>query len=302
MTEANRGVLKMSSPKKTISAKYLIPVVLLLSLFHMETYAKDDDIKWEDASKEVDHLPYPSSFIDSLQTHLRVDRVQGVRQQKVTPGPFAGGEKLVYEIVWGPFQAGYVILSAQPQPRSGTIRLGAKAVSNNFVSAFYKMRDYIVSWVDAQGLYPHFFEQHLREGNYKMDGFILYDNESEKVFVQEKKSRVFRAPRFTHDYISILYHVRSMDFKRGDKFTIDMFIHSKIHPIHFKVKEKKSIEVKAGKFKCIKVQPKLAGKGRAFNKKDKMEVWFSDDSRRIPVMIKSKIKVGSITAKLIHYE
>ncbi|MFP4012803.1 MAG: DUF3108 domain-containing protein [Chitinispirillaceae bacterium] len=291
----------MSNPTKLLPAKFLLPTLLLLALFSGGAYAKDDDIKWEDASKEVDYLPYPQTFIDSVENHLRVNRVRGALQ-KVKAGSFSKGEKLVYEIVWGPFKAGYVILNAQPHPQTGTIRLGAKAVSNNFVSAFYKMRDYIISWVDAEGLYPHFFEQHLREGKYKMDGFILYDNVGEKVFVQEKKSRVFRAPKFTHDYISVLYYVRSMELKKGDQFSINMFIHSKIHPIRFNIRGKEDVEVTAGKFRCIKLEPKLAGKGRAFTKKDKMQVWLTDDKHKIPVMIKSKIKVGSITAKLIHYE
>jgi len=41
------------------------------------------------------------------------------------------------------------------------------------------------------------------------------------------------------------------------------------------------------------------GEGRAFNKKDKMEVWLTDDDKRVPIFIKSKIKVGSVVAKLV---
>ncbi len=287
--------------KKAAFLRFLIPVFLFSLLVNVKARAEEEELKWEDASKEVDHLPYTPSAIDSIKnTHLSAAPGSSLRQVKA--GGFTKGETLVYEIVWGPFKAGYVILTSELDPQSGLIRLGGKAVSNNFVSAFYKMRDYVISWVDADGLYPHFFEQHLREGKYKMDGYILYDNNAEKVFVQEKKFREFKAPKFTHDYISILYYVRSMPLVQGDAFKVDMFIHSKVHPIQFKVTEKKSIEVEAGTFKCIKVEPKLAGEGRAFDKKDKMEVWITNDEDKLPILIKSKIKVGSITAKLIHYE
>jgi hypothetical protein len=50
---------------------------------------------------------------------------------------------------------------------------------------------------------------------------------------------------------------------------------------------------------CLLVEPKLVGDNGAFNKNDKLQVWLSDDDRKIPLQIKSKIKVGSITAKLV---
>ncbi|MBN1128520.1 MAG: DUF3108 domain-containing protein, partial [Chitinispirillaceae bacterium] len=48
------------------------------------------------------------------------------------------------------------------------------------------------------------------------------------------------------------------------------------------------------------LEPKLVTEKGAFNKKDKLEVWFTDDKLKRPVLIKSKIKVGSITARLIN--
>ena len=161
------------------------------------------------------------------------------------------------------------------------------------------MRDFIISTVDAEGLYPLFFEQHLREGKrYKMDGYILYDHAAGKTYVQEKKFKSLETPRFIHDYISVLYYVRTMKTAPGDTFSLNLFIHSKVHPIFFKCKEKKRIDVDAGSFNCVLLEPRLAGEGN-FGKKDKMEVWLSDDIRRIPVLIRSRIKVGSVNAKLI---
>lgn len=290
----------MSSWNKSSSAALRCLFVSIL-LCSVALRAQDDDFKWQDAAKEVEDLPYSRAFIDSVKDH-HLEKKTNYSLRQVKAGSFAKGETLVYEIVWGVFKAGYVVLSTEPHPQTGTIRIGAKAVSNNFVSAFYKMRDHIISWVDADGLYPHFFEQHLREGKYKMDGYILYDNNAEKVFVQERKFRTFQAPPFTHDYLSILYYVRSMDLSKGGSFSVNMFIHSKIHPIQFRVKERKTLQVEAGSFDCIMVEPRLVGDGKTFNKKDKMEVWFTADEEKIPVLIKSKIKVGSITAKLIHYE
>lgn len=265
------------------------------------TIAKVDkvEIKWQDAAKEVDVFLFKQQYIDSVKNVNNVTGPQSSLRfiEKKRP---CEPETLVYDVAWGPFKAGFVVLTTEPDPRNRTIRLGGKALSNNFISAFYRMRDYVMSVVDADGLYPVFFEQHLREGKrYKADGYILYDQAGGKTYVQERNFRSLETPQFIHDYISILHYIRAMDFSPGDTFTLNLFIHSKVHPIFFNVREKKTIEVDAGVFNCIRLEPKLAGEGRAFNKRDKLEVWVTDDQYKTPVLIKSKIKFGTINAKLI---
>jgi hypothetical protein len=165
------------------------------------------------------------------------------------------------------------------------------------------MRDYVLSTVDADGLYPIFFESHLREGKrYKADHWILFDNSRGLLHVKEKKFKSIEAPPFIHDYLSMLYYVRSIQTAPGDTFSLSMYTDSKIYPIHFSCKETKSVEIESGTYTCSVIEPKLAGDGRAFNRKDKLEVLISDDSLRLPVLIKSKIKFGYITARLIWFE
>lgn len=275
---------------------------LVILLFSLPVKSADkDDINWEQTSKEVDDLPYSSAFIDSVKNahsfssdNRSIRKLAIQRMQK---------ETLVYEIGWGPVKAGYIILSTDFNPADNTIILGGKALSNNFVSAFYKMRDYLLSTIDADGLYPLFFEQHLREGKkYKADRWMLFDKTAGKIHIKEKKFKTVETTDFVYDYLSILYYVRAMKTTPGDTFTLKTYTDSKIHPIQIKCAEKTVIKIDAKKFDCIRLEPTLAGDGKTFNKKDKLEVFISDDQNRLPVLIRSKIKFGSITAKLIWFE
>ncbi|HEX2955546.1 MAG TPA: DUF3108 domain-containing protein [Chitinispirillaceae bacterium] len=288
--------------KMANNTSYLLPFfTILLFITFSTTSAEKDDISWEQTSKEVDNLLYSSTFIDSVKNahtfspfNRSIRKLAIHRKQK---------ETLVYEIGWGPVKAGYIILSTDFNLADNTIKLGGKALSNNFVSAFYKMRDYILSTVDADGLYPLFFEQHLREGKkYKADRWMLFDNSAGKIHIKEKKFKTVETKDFVYDYLSILYYVRSMKTAPGDTFTLKTYTDSKIHPIYVNCGGKTDIKIDAGTFSCIRLEPKLAGDGKTFNKKDKLEVFISDDQNRLPVLIKSKIKFGSITAKLIWYE
>lgn len=281
-------------------------VAILLLLYcggAASNQSEEEEIQWEDAATEVDSFPFTAHFIDSVKKKNNVSPSQQ-SLRVVTDRVFCVPETLVYKVGWGPFNAGYVVMSTLYDSTAGTIQIGAKALSNNFISAFYRMRDYVISTIDARGLYPLFFEAHLREGRrYKANEYVLFDHIGQKVHKQSrKKFKTYESPPFIYDYLSVLHIIRATrKLKPGDGFSEKLFVHNKVHSIEFSVKKSKPKEVDAGSFPCIVLKPKLVGEGRAFNKKDKLEIWLSDDDRRIPVMIKSKIKFGSIRARLIWY-
>ena len=296
-------MLNMKSKKHSI---FIVTILSTLLISFSESFSNpnrsnSEEIRWQDMELEVDSLPFQKKFIDSLKNAYSVSpRINALRViQKPIP---CVAETLVFQINWGPINAGFVILTTTPDPINNTILLGGKALSNNFVSAFYRMRDYVISTIDADGLYPLFFEQHIREGKkYKADRWVIYDHEAQKAHIQEKTFKTVEIPRFSHDYLSVIYQVRSMTFSPGDTFSFHTYLNKGIHPLFFKCKEKKLINVHAGTFTCTLVEPKFTGDRRAFNKNDKLEVWLADDGYRVPVLIKSKIRFGTITAQL-HYQ
>lgn len=275
--------------------------ILLLIASVVEAKDEDDDIRWQETSLELDNLPFPQVFVDSLKkAHSITPYQQSMRSIPKMISCVA--ETLVYEVTWGPFRGGYLILTVEPVPGDGTIRLGGKALSSNFISAFYRMRDYVISTVDSDGLYPLFFEQHIREGKrYKSDRWTLYDHKAGKAVIKERQLKTIDAPPFLHDYLSMLYLIRSRKTEPGDTFSFDIYMHKKVYPLSFQCKESRDIEVDCGTFKCTLVEPKLVGDGEAFNRRDRIEAWISNDERRMPIRIKSKIKFGTISAKLIYF-
>jgi hypothetical protein len=46
----------------------------------------------------------------------------------------------------------------------------------------------------------------------------------------------------------------------------------------------------------VLVEPAMESGGKT--RDEKMSIWYSDDERRIPVRIRSEVKVGAITATL----
>ncbi|GBU21808.1 hypothetical protein R80B4_01708 [Fibrobacteres bacterium R8-0-B4] len=262
----------------------------------------DENFKWQEASKELDALPFSQAFVDSARKAAAGDPSKQNGLRAVEPGNFINGETLVLEVGWTVFNAGYLVLSATHIRGRGLLRVNTKAITNNTVSAIYKVRNHEISWIDADGLYPVFFEQHIREGKkYKADNYTVYDNVSDKLFLKRNgELKAFDTPKFTHDYISVIYYVRSMTLNPGDEFEAFLFSRPKTYPLKFKVHEKReTINVGGKSYNCVKVEIAMVGEGRVFTKKDKMEVWVTDDENHYPVMLKSKAKIGSLNAKLV---
>jgi len=266
--------------------------------------SEKEEISWQKASSEVDSLPFSQSYIDSLRDTLKCF-TSILPLRVVDDYTVFYPETLVYTISWGPFVAGYVVLTTLYDSVTNTIHVGGRALSNNFVSTFYRMRDYVMSTVNIDGLYPVFFEQHLREGKkYRSEEYLLFDHARHRIHAKTHKNfkTVETKAPFVHDYLSALHFIRATrTLAPGDTFSEIIFVHSKVHSIFFSVSSSEEKKVEAGKFKCVVLTPRLAGEGRAFNKKDKLEIWISDDKRCIPVAIRSKIKFGSIDARLIWY-
>jgi hypothetical protein len=278
-------------------------LTLVFSLANAPRAATNDNenFKWQEAAKELDALPFPQSYVDSAKkAHTGASqRQQGLRAVKV--GPFANGETIVLEVGWTVFKGGYLILSTTNIRSRGLLRISAKAMTGDAVSAIYKVRNHEISWVDADGLYPVFFEQHVREGKkYKADNYIAYDNVVGKLFVKRSDLKEFDAPKFIHDYISLMYYARSMPLNPGDAFEVPLFLRPKTYQMKMKVHEKReTVQVGGKNYECVKVEPVLVGEGRVFTKKDKMEIWVTDDENHYPVMLKSKAKIGTLNAKLV---
>jgi hypothetical protein len=283
------------------TAASILFIILSIASAALAAANDDEDFKWQEASRELDAYPFTQAFADSARkAHAGAPALQsGLRA--VESKRLVSGETLVFEVGWTVFKAGYLILSATHLRSRGLMRLSAKALTGNKVSAIYKVRNHEISWVDADGLYPVFFEQHVREGKkYKADNYIVYDNVADKLFLKKSDLKIFDTPKFTHDYISVMYYVRTMPLNPGDEFEAFLFSRPKTYPLKFKVHEKReTVNVGGKNYNCVKVEPILVGEGRVFTKKDKMEVWVTDDENHYPVMLKSKAKIGSLNAKLI---
>jgi len=212
--------------------------------------------------------------------------------------PWKIGEYFQFSIDWSGLNGGSALMQVQNLTTVDghrAWRIVTKAESNSFVSKFYKVRDRAESYVDAESLFTRRFEKHLREGSYKKDLLIRFDQASGKALYENGKS--YDVPARVHDVLSAFYYVRTCSLPDGGTVSIPTHDNEKSYEMVVKVIRRERVEVPAGKFDCILVEPVLKSEG-IFKSKGEMLVWLSDDERRIPVQVKSKVPIGSISVSL----
>ena len=84
-------------------------------------------------------------------------------------------------------------------------------------------------------------------------------------------------------------------------FTIDVFMDNEIYPLKIKYQKTENVEMRQGTFRCMKFVP-VVQEGRIFKTEEDLNVWITDDENKIPILVKSKILVGSIKMEVVEYK
>ena len=234
---------------------------------------------------------------DTLHTEMATDSFD----RYVENVAFGVNEKLSFDINYGFINAGTAtmevvrLIEYENRP---CYQIVTRALSNKFFSTFYKVDDRAESIIDAMGIFSWRFEKNLREGGYRADR--MYTLDQRRHLAVYKKDTTEVAP-FVHDALSVLYYIRTQPLEVGESIFVENFTDGETYSLEVKVVKKESITVSAGTFDCVVVEPLMQSVG-VFKHEGKLTVWLTDDRLKMPVLMKSKILVGSISAELTDFE
>jgi hypothetical protein len=214
--------------------------------------------------------------------------------------PFGEGELFTYAIQYGLIYAGEATLEI----RNIAVLDSAKAYhvisTARTSSAFdhvFKVRDRHDSFVDYDNLFSLSFEKHLREGKFKRDEKVVFDQKNHVAIYADK--RVPIAPN-TQDFLSAVYYARTLPLEVGQAIAMANHTGGKNYPIYIKVLRRERIKVPAGEFDCLVVEPILQTSS-LFEHKGKLTIWITDDTVKMPVLLRSKVVIGAFEAVLKSY-
>lgn len=230
--------------------------------------------------------------------------LSGGEFRKLENKAFKEGEKLTFDVNYGFVTAGIAVMEI---PRIKKIS-GRNAYHVTFevnsvpsFDMFYKVRDRYETYIDVEGMFPWRFEQHIREGGYTRDFSAFFDQRKGKAKTSEGE---YEIPLYVNDIVSAFYYARTLDYsnmKVNDRIHLQNFYKDKVYDLDVKYLGKEVVEVPAGKFECIIVEP-LVKEGGLFKHEGNIIIWLTNDELKMPVKVRTKVVIGHVEAKLNKYE
>lgn len=227
-----------------------------------------------------------------------------------TPLPFAPGEKLKYALRWGNIPAGELLLEIHPMTSvngSQAYHFVMIAKSNAFVDIFCKIRDRIDAYADAQMTHSMLYRK-KQTGNRKMRKaevkFDWINNSAQYTDTGRIRDSIALLPG-SFDPLSAFYFTRMAISDQQTRIERPVTDGKKNFIGNTKVVGRETITLTSGKrYDTLILEPKMGIFGGVFkeSKGATLRIWVTADAKRIPVQIKSKVKVGNFMGELVSAE
>lgn len=164
---------------------------------------------------------------------------------------------------------------------------------------FFKIRDIYESYVNPITLKPNLYKRSIDEGGYtKKEKYAFKGNtvtSTTKKRRQPETTKKFTIGAATHDVVSLLYKVRTIDFtklKAGQTKSFTIVFDEKEIPVTLKYMGTETVKAgNLGNKNCYKLS--IGAKTDALKGKDKNLIWLTADAKKVPALMKFSIPVGT---------
>lgn len=237
------------------------------------------------------HLPI--TLVDHPNTAFRV----GEQLKFVIKYEFVGAGEASMVVKQG------LIINGRP-----TIHMETKANSNKVIDKIFKVRDVNSSTIDEKAFVSVAFHQNLKEGGYHVMRTTTMDyQKGTYTFERTRKGKTTNETGTINqplqDILSAFFYMRTLPLEPGKEFETTVFSDKDIYALKVKVNPKiQKISVPAGKFDCLRIEPVFMGDAIFKTKDGKMIIWLTNDERKMPVLLRSKVFVGAFDAELTEYQ
>lgn len=219
----------------------------------------------------------------------------------------AAAEKLTYDLTWTGIKAGTAIQEYVAE--KDTIRIVSTARSADWISAFFPVEDQVISILtrppDGSLGLPLNFRMKISEGKTRRDREIIFDaGRGRARYVDHMKGEKLELeiPGRTYDTYSGFHYLRRLPLQPGKSVYVNILDNKKLWNVEVEVLKKEKISSPVlGEVNTILIKPLMKSDG-FFERKGEIYVWLTDDWRRVPVKMKTKVRIGSVTATLVKAE
>lgn len=220
---------------------------------------------------------------------------------------FCPGEKMTFVVRWSFITAARVTIETLPIENTDGVPVYHflyTARTSRFVDVFYKVRDRIESFTDIDMTHSLLYKKnHNGKSVNEVTTEFDWDKKEAKYVNMGNAEDPIRIEDNTFDPLSVFYAFRIGQPDKNNEIQVMVTDGKKVIHAAGKILKKQKIKVAGKSYNTLLVQPEIEGVSGVFKKTSdsKLRIWVTDDIKRIPVRIKSKVTVGSFIADLVSY-
>ena len=211
--------------------------------------------------------------------------------------PFKIGESLKYSADFNLIRVGHAELYVNGLEKINnleTYHVTFSANTTGLADQLFKIRDQIDIWMDKKDFFTHRLIKNINEGNYSNNVDVKFDYQKSIAKTNTKEVSIdFKA----RDSFSMFYYLRTIPLKKNEVMSFSSYEGKRIVHYNLQMTGTEIIRTNLGTFNCKVIRPYREGKNLFKNQGD-MQIWISDDSKKLPVKIQIKMKYGSMTLLL----
>ncbi|MGH9755838.1 MAG: DUF3108 domain-containing protein [Blastocatellia bacterium] len=211
--------------------------------------------------------------------------------------PLVVGERLVYNVSWSNFpSAARVEIEVAAQGRfygqeSYQLR-GRVETLGQARALFGDVDNQYTSYVSLRDAVPHRVVNMIHQGQKRSEEVIVFDHSKQKAIFSDESEVSIRGE--TYDLTSLIYALRLQPLTDGSKYKFTALYEKQLIKVDAVVKGRERVVAQAGAYNAILVNFYPRGKYHGY----RGQIYISDDSRRLPIMIKANLPVGEARAEL----
>ena len=211
--------------------------------------------------------------------------------------PFKVGESLKYSADFNLIRVGQAELYVNRLDKINDLdayHVTFSANTTGLADQLFKIRDQIDIWMDKKDFFTHRLIKNINEGNYSNKVDVKFDYQKS---IAKTKTKEISIDFMARDSFSMFYYLRTIPLNNNEVMSFSSYEGRRIVHYNLQMTGTEIVRTNIGTFKCKVIRPYREGKNLFKNQGD-LQIWISDDSKRLPVKIQIKMKYGSMTLLL----
>lgn len=239
---------------------------------------------------------------------LLVSASAGDGYRRLPCDAFGAGEKIHYRVHYGFVTAGEAELHIDKKIHTinnrPAYRIDVKGRTTGLADKLYNVKDNWGTYLDTAAVVPHKFYRYIREGNYRKNEVIHFQQLEGKAVVSKlskdgkdiETTEAYKVPAHVQDMVSGYYYLRTLDYtkvKAGDVLKVNAFFDKEVYDFKVRFIGREKVKTELGKIDALVLTPILP-ENSVFRGENAVKIWLSDDQYKIPLKIKAEMFVGAV--------